>query len=152
MRTCQACARVSVIFPVKSASSSIRFNILLPIKGSVNQTFGQIFLKILLFYCYKYIPVLFLLTLMLLVPNLANTKWCKNLKKWLKPWHMGTHLSKSYPMNTNMTGCRWFPKIFGSLQVLWTKVVAALEGLTHLIFTAHSHQMECCNFEEISIT
>ena len=43
--------------------------------------------------------------------NLANTRWCKKkLKKWLKPWHMGTHprvLSEGYPMNTNMTGFRW---------------------------------------------
>ena len=33
-----------------------------------------------------------ILTLMLLVANLANTKWCKTLERWLKPWHMGTHL------------------------------------------------------------
>ena len=36
--------------------------------------------------------------------NVANTE--KN-EKWLKPWHMGTHLgvlSESYPMNTNMSG------------------------------------------------
>ena len=46
---------------------------------------------------------------------LQNTK---KQKKWLKPWHMGTHLkvlSDSYPMNTNMAGFRWFPKIFASL-------------------------------------
>ena len=30
------------------------------------------------------------LTLMLLVANLANTKWCKNPEKPLKLWHMGT--------------------------------------------------------------
>ena len=32
---------------------------------------------------------------------------------------MGTHLivlGKSYPMNTNMIGFRWFSKIFGSLH------------------------------------
>ena len=32
----------------------------------------------------------------------------------LNPWQMGTHftvLSESYPMNTNMTGFRWFSKI-----------------------------------------
>ena len=47
------------------------------------------------------------LTFMLLVTNLANTKWCRKPEKWLKPWHMGTHLrvlSESFPMNTNMTG------------------------------------------------
>ena len=26
------------------------------------------------------------------VTNLANTKWCEKLQKWLKPWHMVTHL------------------------------------------------------------
>ena len=59
-----------------------------------------------------------LLTLMLLVANLANSKWCKKHVKWLKPWQMGIHLrvvSESYPMNTNMTGFRWFSKIFASL-------------------------------------
>ena len=46
---------------------------------------------------------------MLLVANLVKTKGCKKLEKWLKPWHMGTYLrvlSKSYPINTNMTGFR----------------------------------------------
>ena len=40
------------------------------------------------------------------------------LKKLLKYWHMGTHLkvlSESYLMNTNMTGFRWFSKIFAYL-------------------------------------
>ena len=46
--------------------------------------------------------------------NLANSKWCVNPEKWLKPWHMGTHLKvlcESYPMNTNMIGFKWFSKI-----------------------------------------
>ena len=50
------------------------------------------------------------LTLMLVVAKLASTK---KHEKWLKPWHMVTHLtvlSKSSPMNTNMTGFRWFSK------------------------------------------
>ena len=54
----------------------------------------------------------------LLVANLTNTKWCGKPDKWLKPWHMGTPLrvlSKSYLMNTNMTGFIWFSKIFASL-------------------------------------
>ena len=58
------------------------------------------------------------LTLALVVANLTNTKWCKKPEKWLKPWHMGTHLtelSKSCQMNTNMPGFRWFSKIFASL-------------------------------------
>ena len=44
---------------------------------------------------------------------------------------MGTHLRvlrESYPMNTNMTGFRWFPKIFAILVHL-SKVALALEGL-----------------------
>ena len=57
-------------------------------------------------------------TLMVLVANLTNIKYCKILDKSLKPWHMGTHLrvlSESYPMNTNMTWLRWVSKIFASL-------------------------------------
>ena len=37
----------------------------------------------------------------------------KKLKKWMKPWHMGTHLkvlSNSYPINTKLTGFRVFLK------------------------------------------
>ena len=56
------------------------------------------------------------LTLMLLVANLANTKYKMMQKpgKCLKPRHMGTHLrvlgilSKSYLMNTNMTRSEFF--------------------------------------------
>ena len=58
------------------------------------------------------------LTLTLLAVNLVNTKWCKNPEKWLKPWQMGTYLrvlSDSFPMNTNMTGLRWFSKFFASM-------------------------------------
>ena len=58
------------------------------------------------------------LTLMLPVANLSNTKWCQKTWKWLKPWHMGTHLkvlSESYPVNTNMTGFTCLSKIFASL-------------------------------------
>ena len=46
------------------------------------------------------------LTLILVVANWANTKWCKKSD-------MGTHLrvlSESYLKNTNMTGFRWFSK------------------------------------------
>ena len=44
---------------------------------------------------------------------------------------MGTHLrvlSKNYPMNTNMTGFRWFSKFFCVL-VLWSKVASAFGGV-----------------------
>ena len=49
--------------------------------------------------------------------TLVNTKWYKISEKCLKPWQMGTHvrvLGESFPMNTNMTGFRWFSKIFAS--------------------------------------
>ena len=53
-------------------------------------------------------------TLMLLLAYFYNTKWCKKkAEKWLKLWHMATHLrvfAVSYPMNTNITGFRWFSK------------------------------------------
>ena len=68
---------------------------------------------------------------MLLVSNLANTKWCKKPEKWLKPWHLGSHmrvLEESYPINTKMTGF----KILCFL-VHWTKVASAMEGLTPLM-------------------
>ena len=58
------------------------------------------------------------LTLMLVVGNFSRTKWYKKSEKVLKFWDMGTHLrvfSESYPMNTNMTGFRWFSRIFVSL-------------------------------------
>ena len=60
----------------------------------------------------------YILTIMLLLANLVNTKRCKKPEKWLKPWHMGTHLIVlivSCPMNTNTTGFRWFSKIVGVL-------------------------------------
>ena len=43
---------------------------------------------------------------------------------------MGTHLrvlGEKFPMNTNMTGFRWFSKIFAFLKA---KVALALEVLT----------------------
>ena len=56
---------------------------------------------------------------MLLVANVPNTKWCNIFFfKWLNPWfqfYMATYLrvcSESYPMNTNMTGFRWFSSLF----------------------------------------
>ena len=52
----------------------------------------------------------------------ANTKFHKKAEKWLKPWYMDTHqsvLNESYPMNTNMTGFKWFSKFFASLCFGW---------------------------------
>ena len=57
-----------------------------------------------------------IVTLMLLVTNLTNTKCKENkkqLKQWFKPWYMGIHmrvLNESYPTTTNMTGFKWFSK------------------------------------------
>ena len=51
--------------------------------------------------------LLSILILMLLLANFVSTEWCKIAVKWLKPWQMGTQprvLSKSYPMNPNITG------------------------------------------------
>ena len=57
-------------------------------------------------------------------------------------WHMGTHLrvlAESYPMNTNMTGFRWFSKNI-CILVLWTKVASALEGLKLTLLCKIIHQ------------
>ena len=70
---------------------------------------------------HMYLPLssIRVLNLMLLVNDMSymtNTKCCKTVpEKWLIPWHMVTHLrllSESYPINTDMTGFRWFSKIF----------------------------------------
>ena len=60
------------------------------------------------------------LTLILLEANSTNTKECKKPEKSLKLWQMGSHLkvlSESFPMSTNMTGFRWFSKIFAFLCI-----------------------------------
>ena len=63
------------------------------------------------------------LTIMLVVANLVNTKWCIKPYKWLKLWQMGTHLKElieSYPVDTNKTRFTWFSKVFASL-CFWQK-------------------------------
>ena len=53
----------------------------------------------------------------------------QNPEKWLKPWHMATHLrllSESFPINTNLVGFRWFSRNLFVL-VLWAKVASALK-------------------------
>ena len=68
----------------------------------------------------KYRFSAWLLAFMLLVANVVNTKYCKIPEKSLKPWHMGTHLRvlcEGYPMSTNMTGFRWFSKMFAFLCI-----------------------------------
>ena len=51
----------------------------------------------------------------------------------MRPLQMDTHLrvlSKSYPMNTNMTGFRRFFENLCVIIVLWMNVVSAMEGGT----------------------
>ena len=59
----------------------------------------------------------------MLVTNLTNAKIFKKPEKWWNPWCLGTHLRvlrDSYPMNTKLTGFRWFSKDFASLCFGWT--------------------------------
>ena len=54
-----------------------------------------------------------LLNLMLLVASFGQYKMMQKPEKWLKPWHMGTHLrvlSEIYLLDTNMTCFRWLSK------------------------------------------
>ena len=57
-----------------------------------------------------------------------------------EPWKMTKTLAhgysskrESFPMNTNMTGFRWFSKIFASLCFGQLKVASALKGLNEYI-------------------
>ena len=53
---------------------------------------------------------------MLLVTNIAKYK----IMQTLKHWHVGTHLKvllESYIMNTNMTGFRWYTKIWNPFEI-----------------------------------
>ena len=62
---------------------------------------------------------------------------------------MSTHLivlSKSYPMNTNMKGFRWFSKIF-AIIVLQRKVASALEGLNKALGRFFSNTLSIFNIE-----
>ena len=80
---------------------------------------------------------------MLLVADLANTKCCKKPDKWLKHWHMDTHLrvlTKSFPVNTNETGFGWFSKNPCVFE-LWMKVASAMEGLSQWLFDAHKKRL-----------
>ena len=64
-------------------------------------------------YSLSLLPKILSQTLVLVVTKLANTKWGKKPAKWLKPWHVGTHLrvlSESFLMNTNMIGLDGFQK------------------------------------------
>ena len=75
---------------------------------------------------------------MLLVAYLAFTKWCKKTETLAYGYQMGTHLrvlGESFLMNTNMTGFRWSFKDL-CFRVLWMKVASALEGLSHLFWSA----------------
>ena len=58
---------------------------------------------------------------MLLVPNLANTKLCKNPVKRLEFWHAGYSSNSTQRELSNLC-----------VPVLYPKVVLALEGLRKL--------------------
>ena len=93
-----------------------------------------------------------LLTLLLLVANLASIRVCKKTEKikWQTHWHMGTHprvLSKSYPIKPNMTGFRWFVKNI-CFPELWTKVASALKRFNMcIICICHSYSLLAVSFE-----
>ena len=83
---------------------------------------------------------------------LANAKRYKKNFKMTEIVHMGTHLrgiSKSYPMDTNMTG--WVLLMLYKnlcILVLWTTVASALEGISESSFkgctTIHCLQSLLC--------
>ena len=68
------------------------------------------------------------LTLWLLVVNLVNTKWCMKVEKLAYTLTCGYSSVdlKSFLLNLNMTGFRWFSKI---IFLPWTKIVSACKGL-----------------------
>ena len=64
----------------------------------------------------------------------------------------GTHLKvldESYPMNTNMTGFRWFSKNI-CVFVLLAKVVSALEGLWEIV-KLQEQQLSVKYFQNIAL-
>ena len=77
------------------------------------------------------------LILMLLLANLANTRWCKEPETWAHGYS-----SESFPMNTNMTGFRCFLRIFESLCFGW-KVASALIGLMIWQTCTKYHKASC---------
>ena len=74
----------------------------------------------------------------------------KNLKKWLKPWHMGTHLR----VLMNQHGSAWFSwlsKIIASYYALdesSTSIVLASEGLTLMLLMANLAKTKWCKKPE----
>ena len=63
------------------------------------------------FHIFFYFSMSGMSTVMLLVANLANTKWCTAPEKLLKTWHIGTHLR----VLTDALSMEWFkckPKIW----------------------------------------
>ena len=74
----------------------------------------------------------FNLTFMLLVAtrNLAVTKWCNKKNDWNPGvWYASDSTQRRYPINTNMTGSRWFSKIFASF-CFWGKSLRQWKGQT----------------------
>ena len=81
---------------------------------------------------FPYAPVGYWLTLMLLVADFTNTKWCKKLKKMTETLAYGySSESTQREISNNMTGLRWFSKVFASLCFdTLSKIPSVLERLT----------------------
>ena len=69
---------------------------------------------------------------MLLVANLANTKWCKNLKN---DWNPGTWVYSSESSQQEPSNEYQHNRVFKNLCifVLWMKVALALEVLNPIV-------------------
>ena len=69
--------------------------------------------------------------------NLVNRKSCKKngkMVEFLANGYSSDSTQQDFPMNTNMTGFRWYSK-YCCVRVRWTKVASALEGL-RMIFAS----------------
>ena len=96
---------------------------------------------------------------MLMVANLEDTKWCKKPEKWLKPWHMGTHmrvLSEGFLMNTNLTGFWCFqislhPCALDEISLCVYNELVQWEVLVGSYMTNHSLILSVCiDFAQIT--
>ena len=147
---------------VKISLSNILLTLLLPARFHQNcqAAFGcceHCWVK--LFHDFISESLILKLNIMLLVACLANQNDTKNLR-YDKPWHMGTHLrvlGESFPMNTNMTGFRWFSKILSSLCFGWKKpehwksVTLQLFGHFFPHFFTISVLIVCCRLHHDSL-
>ena len=92
------------------------------------------------------IPSTLLLTLMLLVANLAITKGCKKSLKWLQPWHTGKHLRvlKRTKVVTDLEGLKLPVKMFSDLCKLFASPYIYLY---HQAMPVCSYTWRCSEFK-----